>query len=381
MPIVTFDDITVAGALGKDRTLGGGVVHRRLPDWTRPQIPDVAYGLMVTMPAGVRLEFVTDATRVELDVLITRLQVNDRVALPASFDLVIDGDVVSSVSSTEGTLILFDAFTESAEFQAGEVTTIAFDLPAVGPRLIEVWLPHNAVADLRAIGVNDGALIEQPSRDRRRWVHHGSSISHCLEAERPSETWPAIVARRADVDLLDLGFGGQCMLDQFVARTIRDEPADVISLKIGINVVNGDTMRERAFVPALHGFLDTIREGHPSTPIALVTPIICPVAEDHPGPTIPTPEGPIRIVERRRSLAFGALTLQRIRSLITEVVEARRAAGDENLHLMDGLALFGPDDVAELPDGLHPSAEGYRWMGDRFHALAFDGSGPFTQPS
>ena len=74
------------------------------------------------------------------------------------------------------------------------------------------------------------------------------------------------------------------MLDQFVARTIRDLPADLISVKAGINVVNGDTMRERTFGPALHGFLDTVRDGHPTTPIALVTPIVCPIVEDHPGP-------------------------------------------------------------------------------------------------
>ena len=44
----------------------------------------------------------------------------------------------------------------------------------------------------------------------------------------------------------------------------------------------------------------------------------------------------------------------------------------------DGLALFGPDDVAELPDGLHPSAEGYRRMGERFHTVVFEGTGPFA---
>ena len=68
---------------------------------------------------------------------------------------------------------------------------------------------------------------------------------------------------------------------------IASQPADLISLKLGINVVNGDTMRERTFVPAVHGFLDTIRERHPDVPVAVVTPIICPVAEDHPGPDGP----------------------------------------------------------------------------------------------
>ncbi len=85
---------------------------------------------MVTMPAGVRLELVTDATEIELDVMLTRLEVNGRGARPAAFDLVVDGTVASSTASTEGTLILFDSFTERAEFRTGGPTTIAFDLAA-----------------------------------------------------------------------------------------------------------------------------------------------------------------------------------------------------------------------------------------------------------
>jgi len=60
------------------------------------------------------------------------------------------------------------------------------------------------------------------------------------------------------------------------------------------------------------------------------------------------------------------------------VVEARRAEGDANLHVLDGLLLFGPDDVADLPDLLHPNPAGYRRMGERFHELAFANGGPFA---
>ena len=167
------------------------------------------------------------------------------------------------------------------------------------------------------------------------------------------------------------------MLDQMVARTIRDAPADLISVKAGINIVNGDTMRERTFGPALHGFLDTIRDGHPSTPLVLVSPIVCPVVEDHPGPTVPGSDGRFSVPARAADLAFGALTLQRMRAIAAEVVDARRAAGDANLHYLDGLTLFGADDAVDLYDGLHPTPAGYRRIGDRFHTLAFDDSGPF----
>ena len=43
-------------------------------------------------------------------------------------------------------------------------------------------------------------------------------------------------------------------------------------------------MRLRAFGPAVHGFLDTIRDGHPDVPLLVVSPILCPIHEDTPGP-------------------------------------------------------------------------------------------------
>ncbi len=377
MKIVALDDICARGALDRDVT-ADGVVFRRLPPWTRHQITDIQLALMITMPAGVRLEFQTDAADIELDVMLTLLQFKDRPLKPPVFDLVVDGDLAESVETTEGTRILYDAFTGAVDFQIGQPTTIRLTGPgAAGPASIEVWLPHDCVVEVRELRVADGATVTAHASTRRRWVHHGSSISHCLEALQPTATWPAIAARLADVDLQDLAFAGQCMLDQMVARTIRDLPADFISIKAGINVINGDTMRERAFVPALHGFLDTIRDGHATTPIALITPIICPAVESNPGPTILRRDGRFHAAARTDELSVGALTLQRVREIAADVVTARREAGDHNLRLINGLDLFGPDDVDDLYDGLHPTAEGYRRIGRRFHAIAFADDGPF----
>jgi hypothetical protein len=267
----------------------------------------------------------------------------------------------------------------SVAFLAGPpTTTVRFDGLQPGMKHVEVWLPHAASIVLRSVRIDDAAKVSAPPPVRqRRWVHYGSSISHCLEAERPTGVWPVVAARRAGVALDSLAFAGQCHLDQFVARTIRDLPADLISLKVGINVVNADSMRERTFVPAVHGFLDTIRDGHPTTPILLVTPILCPTVEDRPGPTI-SGSGVISVIDRAPELAIGALTIGRIRVLLADVVAARRSVGDHDIHLLDGRELFGEDDVADLPDGLHPNATGYLRIGKRFHDLAFAPGAPFA---
>ncbi len=127
---------------------------------------------------------------------------------------------------------------------------------------------------------------------------------------------------------------------------MRDTPADLISVKIGINVVNSDLMRLRAFTPAVHGFLDTLREGHPGTPLLVVSSLLCPIHEDTPGPSLPDPEafedGRLRFLAMGdpAERAAGKLTLRGIREELSRVVRSR-AADDPNLYYLDGLELYG----------------------------------------
>ena len=222
------------------------------------------------------------------------------------------------------------------------------------------------------------ARCAPPDPHRRRWVHYGSSISHCLEAERPTGVWPVVASRLAGVDLQSFGLAGQCQLDPFAARMIGQQPADLISLKLGINIVNADSIRERTFVPAVHGFLDQVRDGHPDAPLVVITPITCPVAEDHPGPTGYGRDRAGRGHRTARGPGVGRPHAPAHPGAEAEIVAARQAAGDAKLHLLQGPDLFGPDDVGDLPDGLHPSPAGYQRIGERFHALAFQDGGPFA---
>jgi lysophospholipase L1-like esterase len=357
-----------------------GALTERLPGWARAQLVDPAIGFVSSMPSGGRLEFVTDSTSIELEVVFTRLEYGGITPHTATIDLVVDGELVASEVLVDTDVIRFPDRT-SLDFEMVHIDPSVIRFEGLDPvhHHVEIWLPQNATAMLRELRVDADARVEPPpASDRRRWVHYGSSISHCMEADHPTGTWPAVAARSARVDLHSLGLAGQCQLDQFTARTIRDLPADLISLKLGINVVNADTMRERAFVPAVHGLLDTIRDGHPDAPIVVISPIICPVAEEHPGPTLPNVEGRFDVIERPDELQPGALTLSRIRELLERVVAQRRRSGDANLHYLHGHELFGPADVDDLPDGLHPNSAGYRRMGERFAEYAFGADGPFA---
>jgi hypothetical protein len=372
-------DLTIHGAFDYDRS-DAGLTPRRLPDWTRPQVP-VFMEMMVTQPSGVRIEFMTDSNVIELDALPTRIQIGDREPRPAVFDLVCDGQLQASVEANTGNVLAVDLTRPGhPELVKGEASTLRFDGLSSAMKRCEIWLPSSAQVALGQLRVAPDAAVASVEADTRpRWVHHGSSISHCAEATSPTQTWPATAARLAGASLTNLAFGGNCQLDQFVARTIRDLDADLISLKLGINIVNMDSMRERTFTPAVHGFLDTVRERHADTPILIVSPIYCPSAETQAGPTIPNADGKFVTYPGEPALRAGCLTLTWIRKILAKVVSQRREAGDDNLHYLDGLELFGEGDVADLPDDLHPNGAGYVRMGERFHALAFANGGPFAR--
>jgi hypothetical protein len=369
--------LRLAGILDITRTETGGEVSR-LPASARAQIIDPAVLAMAAMPAGGRIELTTDADALELDVLLTHLHFGDVILQPKVVDLVVDHKLTAMQSTTEGPVLHFpDPRVLSFEFQPGGPATFRFEGMGRREKQVELWLPHNAGVELRALRLSTGATVARTVQGSRLWVHYGSSISHSTEVPRPTDVWSTVVARRAGVDLQSLALSGQCHLDQFVARTIRDLPVDLVSFKAGANIVAGDTMRERAFVPALHGFLDAIRDAHPHIPIIVGSPVICPAFEDHPGPGALGQDGIWYGVDRPAALADGALTIRRCRELVEGAVSTRRGQGDTNLHYLSGLDLFGPDDGADLPDGLHPSIDGYGRIAERFYDRAFAPGRPF----
>ncbi|RYG23175.1 MAG: lipase, partial [Burkholderiales bacterium] len=265
----------------------------------------------------------------------------------------------------------------SMVLEPGETQVLRFENLPGRDKLVEIWLPHDEMVELVALRA-DAELTPVPLR--RTWLHHGSSISQGSNATSPTGIWPAVAATLGEVDLINLGFGGNALLDPFTARAMRDTSADLISVKMGINLVNLDLLRMRAFGPALHGFLDTIREGHKETPLVVVSPICCPIHETTPGPGqfdfAALAEGRLlfRAEGNAEEVAKGKLTLVAIRQKMQAIV-AQRSVSDPNIHYLDGLELYGAEDnqLLPLPDALHPDAAVHDLMGRRFAEKVFAG--------
>ena len=332
-----------------DALLEGHVAIRRRPDAVQPlryPIADQTFldpftRWVASCGAGVRLRLTTDSRRLRLS--STQRSTAGLADRPANYELYVDGELWRRAPAEGGATL-----TQEGGLQGDERATIVFeDLPD-GTKTLELWLPQSATVSITALELDDGASWAPWPDQRRRLVFHGSSISHCMEAEGGSGAWPAVASGLADMRHLNMGWAGSCLLSGLAARAIRDQAADGIVLKLGINVHGDGMLKERTFLDSAHSMISIIREKHATTPMMIISPIYS--------------------ASRETTGSAGGPSLARMRELLEGVVEARVRAGDGRIRYLSGRTLFDEADAPDLPDDLHPNPAGYRRMGERFHA-------------
>ena len=211
---------------------------------------------------------------------------------------------------------------------------------------VEIWLDPNFPFKLHEIGIDDNSSIKTLVFNQKRWVHYGSSISHSKQAASPSAIWTGLVAQKTNLHLTNLGFGGNCILEPMVGKMIRDLPADMVTMKLGVNCHSG-ALSYRSFEPNAIGLISIIREKNPQIPIVIISPIYAPEKENNRASDI-------------------SLTLVEMREILKKVVDKFREYGDNNIRYADGLKLLGPEQEKYLPDKIHPDADGQYIMADNF---------------
>ena len=127
-----------------------------------------------------------------------------------------------------------------------------------------LYLPlYNGVASIK-IGVDPDATIEPAVERDRPIVFYGTSITHGACASRPGMTHVAILGRRMDVPVVNLGFSGSGTLDPEMADLMAEIEASVYVLDCLPNL-DGKRVAARA-AP----FVRRLRSLRPGIPIVLV---------------------------------------------------------------------------------------------------------------
>jgi len=136
---------------------------------------------------------------------------------------------------------------------------------APGTREYAAYLPlYNGVESLE-IGVPAGATFEGlPPRADKPIVFYGTSITHGASASRPGMVHTAILGRRFDRPVLNLGFSGNGKMDAAVGSLLTEIDAAVYVIDCLPNMGPAD-------VTAKCGpLVKQLRDAHPTTPIVLV---------------------------------------------------------------------------------------------------------------
>jgi lysophospholipase L1-like esterase len=273
------------------------------------------------LPIGVRLEFTAEG--------VDAVEIRYRATVPGPADAL--RDLAHCFALWQGDHCVSETFTEPA---AEAIATIPLSGGTGEPFTVHPPEAQAAsVLGLRALG---GTLAPAPPRPR--WLVHGDSITEGWWSTRPAHSWPAIAGRILGLDTVNLGYAGTARGELATAQQLASLSADVITLAFGTNCWSGIPSSAPLLYETTRAFIDLVRQGHPDTPLLLVSPVLRPEAERTPNP-------------------LGA-TLAELRTAMEEATRARMGAGagDKRLALLPGRDLLGAEHLA---DGVHPHDEGH----------------------
>jgi lysophospholipase L1-like esterase len=294
-----------------------GVAYPRADPADSDRLPIDTWA-MAGVPAGVRLEL-------DLDEAAAGLIIDYETT---TADLGYRGEG----AGTEFSLWTPEREVDSVPAQLGR-HTVELATPADSGRVI-VYLPEGMKPRVTGLRTRTGTP-RVPERSPA-WLCYGDSIAEGWSASGPARSWPALAARRHDLDLSNLGYAGAARGEIVSAQHLAALRADVISLSHGTNCWNRTPHSAAQIRADYEAFLEIVRSGHPTTPLVVVSPVIRPDAEATRNP-------------------LGA-TLAEIRETI-EAVAADRQRHDPNLTLVSGADLI---EEGDLVDGVHPGDTGHQ---------------------
>ncbi len=320
-----------------------GLEGRILPDQSRlkwfDRLPASAEG-KVTTPvwnlsrdsAGMMVRFKTDATAISVHYQLTKNRLG-QPHMPATGVSGID----LYARDAEGKWKWVQVTKPDAQEVKAEIIK---DL-APGLREYAAYLPlYNGVEFLK-IGVAKGSQFEGLAPRPNPIVFYGTSITHGACASRPGMVHTAILGRRLDTPVVNLGFSGNGRMDAAVGEYLVQIDAAAYVVDCLPNM-NAEAVTEKC-VP----LVKQLRAAKPTTPIILV--------------------------EDRRFTNDWILPAKR--DFHTKNHAALRAAYDslvaegvKNLHYIPGDHLYG-DDTEGATDASHASDLGFMRQADVFEPV------------
>ena len=302
--------------------------YDRLPARAAGKVPDPVWHLSQDS-AGLCARFQTDAPALRARWTL-RKEALAMVHMPAT------GVSGLDLYTRAGNTWRWLAIARPDHFPTSEAELIG-GLP-VAAREYLLYLPlYNGVSSVE-LGVPKGYTLEPaPPRPTRPIVFYGTSITQGGCAARPGSCHPALLGRRLDRPVINLGFSGNGKMEKTVAELLAELDPSIYVIDCLPNMV-AEQIVERA--PEL---VRILRDARPKTPILLVEDRSYSDAFLHP--------------ERAERNRTSRTALQQVYADLRDIRE---------LHYLEGEDLLGADGD-DTVDGSHPTDLGFKRQAEAFY--------------
>lgn len=210
------------------------------------------YEIRSLCPAGICIDIITDTSFIEFDYTIL-----DRARDWYYFDIYCDGVLVSSIG------------TDSVQQKKDH---FYYELPKFHHLVrLTIYLPQLVQIKLLNLKVMPGAIVEPAPLHLRNLLCLGDSITQGMEAVHPSMTYPVLLSRFLNMNLLNQAVGGYIFDSASLEGGIPFYP-DLITVAYGTNDwCHGESLVE--IQRKCSEYFTILKSLFPAIPIVVITPI------------------------------------------------------------------------------------------------------------
>ena len=293
------------------------VVWSRMPDEVAKDISIHVHNISKQTTGG-RIRFKTDSPYIALNVKNLPRPPMPQLTLVAQvgFDLYIDNEYYNSYIPPSNITVGYESV---VDFPSSEMREITLNFPL-----------YYGVEDV-FVGIKEGSKLEAASDylDMPPIVYYGSSITQGGCANRPGNTYEAIIARETNVDFVALGFGGGAKGEPLMAEYVAGLDMSLFVLDYDHNAPTPEYLDETH-----ENFFKIVRKAHPELPIIMISRPVY----------YPKPDELVR------------------RDIVKKTYENALANGDKNVYFIDGTTLLEECRNNGTVDGIHPTDYGFACM-------------------
>jgi lysophospholipase L1-like esterase len=203
----------------------------------------------------------------------------------------------------------------------------------------KVYFPLYCGVETFQIGIQPGAFCRPVKSSHIKPVaFYGSSITQGGCASRPGNSYPAILSRWLDFDIINLGFSGSAKGEPEMAAIIADLDISAFVMDYDHNAPNPEHLEKTH-----DAFFQVIRSAKADLPVIFIT---------------------------RPPCNLDPNVGDQARRVILKTFEKAQAAGDRHVYFIDGSTLFGvANQDACTVDGGHPNDLGFMRMAEHIYPV------------